>query len=232
MRCVRRRNDATDRSRTSSAVSAVTSVRRPRCFGAPARGAFGAAAGRTGAPPTPRRAGRRSSSSASGVIDARAVSRAPLLPRRQSASWRPRRPCAWSPRRDGGALPRCACAPRPPRARSGRSRRARARIFASSSAILRSSASRTLASPSAWARRLCSSSVSVRSTTPEGFCGGAAGARRCCGCSSRHAARDYADAARRADREARRGVSAGFASPGPTWRLPPSRPPPPSSGRG
>ena len=67
MRCVRRRNEATERSRSSSALSAVTSVRRPRCFGAPARGAFGAGAGRTGAPPMPRRAGRRSSSSASGV---------------------------------------------------------------------------------------------------------------------------------------------------------------------
>ena len=39
---------------------------------------------------------------------------------------------------------------------------------ASSSAILRSSASRRRASPSAWARRLRSSSVSVRSTTPDG----------------------------------------------------------------
>ena len=31
-RCVRRRNEATERSRTSSVLSAVTSVRRPRCF--------------------------------------------------------------------------------------------------------------------------------------------------------------------------------------------------------
>ena len=69
MRWTRRRNDATERSRTSSALSAVVSVRRPRCFGAPARGRLdGGGAGRTGAPPTPRRAGRRSSSSASGVI--------------------------------------------------------------------------------------------------------------------------------------------------------------------
>ena len=71
MRCVRRRNEATERSRTSSALSAVTSVKRPRCFGAPARGALGGGAGRAGAPPTPRRAGRRSSSSASGVRCAR-----------------------------------------------------------------------------------------------------------------------------------------------------------------
>ena len=57
---MRRRNEATERSRTSSARSAVTSVRRPRCFSAPARGAGrGAAAGR----PAPRRAVRGASSS-------------------------------------------------------------------------------------------------------------------------------------------------------------------------
>ena len=70
-RWVRRRNEATERSRTSSARSAVTSVRRPRCFSAPARGAGrGAAAGR--APPPGRRDARgASSSSASSVSCAR-----------------------------------------------------------------------------------------------------------------------------------------------------------------
>jgi hypothetical protein len=52
---VRRRNEAIERSRTSSALSAVTSVRRPRCFcGAGLAVVLGAAAGRT-APPGPRR---------------------------------------------------------------------------------------------------------------------------------------------------------------------------------
>src|SRR5579883_2508256 len=46
MRCTRRRNDATERSRSSSAESAVTTVRRPRRFSPPLRGAFGAAAAR------------------------------------------------------------------------------------------------------------------------------------------------------------------------------------------
>ena len=45
-RWVRRRNEATERSRTSSARSAVTSVRRPRCFSAPTRGAGARARGR------------------------------------------------------------------------------------------------------------------------------------------------------------------------------------------
>ena len=108
MRCVRRRNDATERSRTSSAVSAVTSVRRPRCFGAPARGALGAAAGRAGAPPMPRR--DRTAVVVLGLGRERArrpawrrISAARLLPRRRSASWRLRRPCAWFLRRGGGA---------------------------------------------------------------------------------------------------------------------------------
>ena len=63
---------------------------------------------------------------------------------------------------------------RRPRARPSRWPRGCARRSASSSAILRSSASRRRASPSAWARRLRSSSVSVRSTTPDGLGGGGA----------------------------------------------------------
>ena len=46
-RCVRRRNEATERSRTSSARSAVTSVRRPRCFCGAPRGAAGRRRSRT-----------------------------------------------------------------------------------------------------------------------------------------------------------------------------------------
>ena len=58
-RWVRRRNEATERSRTSSARSAVTSVRRPRCFSAPPRGAAARRGRRTrGAAGTPRRARR------------------------------------------------------------------------------------------------------------------------------------------------------------------------------
>ena len=52
MRWTRRRNEATERSRTSSAVSAVTTVRRPRRFSPTLRVGFGAGAGRT-----PRRHG-------------------------------------------------------------------------------------------------------------------------------------------------------------------------------
>ena len=66
-RCVRRRNEATERSRTSSARSAVTSVRRPRSFAGAPRGAAGrAAAGR--AAPGRRDFGGPSSSSASSVM--------------------------------------------------------------------------------------------------------------------------------------------------------------------
>ena len=48
-RRVRRRNEATERSRTSSAVSAVTSVRRPRRFSVVGRGATVGGAGGGGA---------------------------------------------------------------------------------------------------------------------------------------------------------------------------------------
>ena len=73
MRCTRRRNEATERSRTSSAASAVTTVSRPRRFSPPAgRVGLGAAAGRTGAPPTPRR-GVRGASSSSASSAGRAV---------------------------------------------------------------------------------------------------------------------------------------------------------------
>src|SRR6266853_855914 len=62
-RWVRRRNDAIERSRTSSALSAVTRVRRPRCFaGAGLAVVLGAVAGRT-MPPGPRRICRGPSSS-------------------------------------------------------------------------------------------------------------------------------------------------------------------------
>ena len=63
-RWVRRRNEATERSRTSSARSAVTNVRRPRCFSPAPRGAGEArrahalrrVGGRAGLPPLRPRA--------------------------------------------------------------------------------------------------------------------------------------------------------------------------------
>src|SRR5215471_817041 len=48
-RWTRRRKAATDRSRSSSALSAVTTVSRPRLFCPPPRAGFGAAAGRAAA---------------------------------------------------------------------------------------------------------------------------------------------------------------------------------------
>ena len=167
----------------------MTSVRRPRgrsvAVLAARVGRCGGAAGRM-APPGPRRTMRGPSSSsassfgrAPGVCAPRPRSRL-----RRSASWRPRRPCAWSLRRACGALLPRACALRRLRARPSRWPRAAARILASSSAILRSSASRRRASPSAWARRLRSSSVSVRSTTPDAFGAGAAGAGAAAGAAA------------------------------------------------
>ena len=96
---------------------------------------------------------------------------------------------SWFRRRACGARLRRACAPRRRRARPSRWPRAARGSCASSSAILRSSASRRRASPSAWARRLCSSSVSVRSTTPEAFGAGAAGAQPGAGVAGLAAAR-------------------------------------------
>src|SRR5215831_2305085 len=69
MRCTRRRNEATERSRTSSVESAVTSVRRPRDFCTPGRAGFGAGAGRAAPAPLPRRGRGASSSSTSGLIE-------------------------------------------------------------------------------------------------------------------------------------------------------------------
>src|SRR3981189_769578 len=57
-RWTRRRKDATERSRTSPASSAVTTVRRPRLFCGPARGGCGAGAARARAPPPAGRARR------------------------------------------------------------------------------------------------------------------------------------------------------------------------------
>ncbi len=66
-RCVRRRKEATERSRTSSARSAVTSVSRPRSFAGAPRGAAGrAVAGR--AAPGRRDFGGPSSSSTSSAM--------------------------------------------------------------------------------------------------------------------------------------------------------------------
>ena len=165
-RCVRRRNEATERSRTSSARSAVTSVRRPRCFSTPARGAGRGAAGVRAAPG--RRGRGASSSSASSARRAPGPARAAIVARR-SASWRLRRLCVWFPRRACGVhLPR-ACALQPLPARCDRPTRGlRGGVL-----LLRRSCALRLRARENWrahARvRLRSSSVRVRSTTPDGF---------------------------------------------------------------
>ncbi len=171
-RCTRRRNAATERSRSSSALSAVTRVSRPRLFGAALRVGLGAGAGRT-VPPGPRRV--RGASSSSGSSAGRAptgLAAAASSPKRFFASCSALslvsnsclRRLSSSALRNSAAL-RSSC--------SADSRDLR--ISASSSAILRSSASRKRASPSARARAVRSSSVRVRSTTPEGLGAGVAG---------------------------------------------------------
>ena len=185
-RCMRRRNEATERSRTSSALSAVTSVRRPRgCFGRGrarvglrrrpgARRAAGAAARRARRLVVFGLGCRASATRAAGAPRGGGVSR----PRR-SASWRPRSALrlassSWrrrssSSRLRASAASRSACSMRLAARRGGAPLPRR-------SCALRPRA--RAASASAWARALRSSSVSVRSTTPDGFgagCGGAAG---------------------------------------------------------
>jgi len=173
---VRRRNDAIERSRTSSALSAVTSVRRPRCFaGAGLAVVLGAAAGRT-TPPGPRRICRGPSSSSvmsAATPGARATGTAARATVAALASASPKRflasssalrlassSCRW---RSSSALRRASAA-----SRSACSMPSLLlRRLASSSANRRSSTSRTFASARALARALRSSSVRVRSTTPE-----------------------------------------------------------------
>ena len=141
---MRRRNEATERSRTSSALSAVTSVRRPRCFlGAP-RGAAGRRGGRArGAAPAPRRRARRFVVVGFERRDARRAPARVESRRRRSASWRLRRPCVLVSssclRRSSSSRLRASAASRSVRSIASRLARRRA----SSSAILRSSASRT-----------------------------------------------------------------------------------------
>ena len=189
-RWVRRRNEAIERSRTSSALSAVTSVRRPRCFcGAGfavgfggdhgADGATGAAAdlARTfilvgdiggdagGARGGHRGAGRGGCGAALASASPKRFLASSSALRLASSSWR------W---RSSSALRRASAA-----SRSACSMPSLLlRRLASSSARRRSSTSRTLASASALARAERSSSVRVRSTTPEllrGAAGGGAG---------------------------------------------------------
>ena len=183
-RWVRRRNDAIERSRTSSALSAVTSVRRPRCFcGAGFAVVLGGAAGRIGAAGATTDLARTfvfigdiggDTGRAGGGTAARAgaAALASASPKRflasssalrlASSSWR------W---RSSSALRRASAA-----SRSACSMPSLLlRRLASSSARRRSSMSRTLASASALARAERSSSVRVRSTTPE-LLRGAAGA--------------------------------------------------------
>ena len=179
-----------ERSRTSSALSAVTSVRRPRCFaGAGLAVVLGAAAGRT-TPPGPRRTWRGPSSSSemsAAMPGARAAGTAARAADAARASASPKRflasssalrlassSCRW---RSSSALRRASAA-----SRSACSMPSLLlRRLASSSANRRSSTSRTFASASALARAVRSSSVSVRNTTPEllrGAAGGTAGRAR------------------------------------------------------
>src|SRR6266508_3168932 len=160
-RCTRRRKAATERSRSSSALSAVTTVSRLRFFCAPLRGALGAGAGR--AAPGPRRV--RGTSSSSGSSAGRAPGLAIVMassPKRFFASCSAlslvSRSCL---RRLSSSALRVSAASR------------MLRTNASSSAILRSSASRNRASLSAWTRAFCSSSVRLRNTMPpDGLEGG------------------------------------------------------------
>ena len=202
-RWVRRRNEAIDRSRTSSALSAVTTVRRPRSFCGPGLWVvFGAATGRA-APPGPRRIWRGPSSSSEAsaatpgaraggtAVAGRAVAgRAPAAARAAGAdavvaaglaSVSPNRflaSCSALRLASSSWRWRSSSALRRTSAasRSACSMPSRlARRLASSSARRRSSTSRVLASASALARAERSSSVSVRSTTPDPALRGAAG---------------------------------------------------------
>ncbi len=174
---MRRRNAASERSRTSSALSAVTTVSRPRRFSATRGGAFGAVTGRA-APPGPRRIVRGASSSSASRTGRAATTTAGLG---LASSSPPNRFLATSSalrllsssclRRSSSSRLRASAASRSVFSRVSRSRRRRA----SSSAILRSSASRTRASARRSVRCLISSWVRGRSTTPDGFGAGAAG---------------------------------------------------------
>ncbi len=205
-RWVRRRNEAIERSRTSSALSAVTSVRRPRSFcGAGLvgglrghRGAHGAAGAATDLARTFIFIGTVGSN-AGGARGRRCRSGGGTSARRagarRGALQRRRRPLAGlasaSPNRFLASISALRLASSSSRCRSSSAlRRASAasrsacsmpsrlaRRLASSSASRRSSTSRTLASASALARAERSSSVSVRSTTPEPLRGAPAGVR-------------------------------------------------------
>ena len=204
-RWVRRRNDATERSRTSSLVSAVTSVSRPRRFSAVGRVVgFAAGAGRAApapAPAPPRRGRGASSSSASsagrgpggrrlGVAAGVVVVSPPKCFLTTSSALRlVSRSCL---RRFSSSALRASAASRSVRSISSRAFWMRA----SSSAILRSSASRSRASPSARARAVRSSSVSVRSTTPDGFGAGAGAGAAAAGAAAGAAALPAAGRAR------------------------------------
>ena len=213
MRCTRRRNAATERSRSSSALSAVVRVRRPRrCLGAP-----GAAASACGAGGGTRR-GAASDAAAGAALRRRrlrgvtaARDAAPrrrrgvcgvVVPRRRSASWRPRSArrlvsSSWR-RRSSSSRLRASAASRSLRSTRSRSARRLAPLPRRSCALPPRAPWRRRAHARA---RSCSSSVSVRSTTPDGFGGGAAEPR----CrDGRRPRAGRAAAARRRARPARR----------------------------
>ncbi len=184
MRWTRRRNEATERARSSSDSNAVVSVRRPRCFSWPAlvRSGFGGTTGRTGMP-TGRRmapAGWAAAGAPAGraegaeVVCGRSCCWAGASsPRRFFASVSAlRRASSSTVRRASSSRLRASAASRSVARRASSAARRRA----SSSARWRSSASRERASASARPRAPSSSFVKVRSTTP-GLRG--AGAGRC-----------------------------------------------------
>ena len=176
-RRLRRRNEASDRSRTSSAVNAVTRVRRPRGFSVGlrcARRALRRRARRVDAAGTaPERAGPFLFFGLEHGTRARRPRRQPRRHRRRTASSRPRRPFAWFLRRACGDLLPRACGLRPLRARPSRSPRAwrdgALPLRRSCALRLRAAARRRARGRGGCAPRRSS----VRSTTPDGFGAGA-----------------------------------------------------------
>ena len=236
-RCVRRRNDATERVRSSSPPAvAVETVRRPLFLCSPPRdgagrlrrrswrassdwtthdafGFGGLLAPAAGATPACAPAWRGGGASAS----------APPDRRRRASSSELRLVSASRARRLSSSRLRASAAGRSTRSRSSRS----ARAVASTSARRRSSSSRERASTSARARASRSSSVSARSTTPAPR--GARGAGR--GVSAFAGAAEDGGAAGGGAAGAGAGA-ARLLRHAPGRVVSPSRPRPPSSGRG
>ena len=180
VRCMRRRNDATERSRTSSALSAVTSVRRPRGFSVAVWRAgrrCGGAAGAHGAAGAAARHARRFVFFGFERRDARrgrglaAVSSS--SPKRFLATSSALRLVSSSClRRSSSSRLRASAASRSAFSMASRCC-ADLRLFLGDLALFGLAQAGVAERVGAAAR---SSSVSVRSTTPDGFGAGAAGA--------------------------------------------------------